>query len=77
MINFVYYIAPWRLAVASRGPWLSCLAVASWLSLLESLGCHRRCGRISYSLTALKLISRPLTEWVNAPTEMKSTPHSP
>ena len=25
---------------------------------------------------ALKLMSRPLTEWVNAPTEMKSTPHS-
>lgn len=25
---------------------------------------------------ALKLISNPLTEWVSAPTEMKSTPHS-
>ena len=25
---------------------------------------------------ALKLMSNPLTEWVNAPTEMKSTPHS-
>ena len=25
---------------------------------------------------ALKLMSKPLTEWVNAPTEMKSTPHS-
>ena len=73
MFNFVCYIALWRLAVAS---WLSCLAVVSWLSqtlqpyflLLDGF---------SYSLTALKLISRPLTEWVNAPTEMKSTPHSP
>ena len=65
MFNFVCYIALWR------------LAAASWLWRLECLGCHRRCSRISYSLTALKLISRPLTEWVNAPTEIKSTPHSP
>ena len=27
--------------------------------------------------TALKLMSRPLTEWVNAPTLIKSTPVSP
>ncbi len=27
-------------------------------------------------LTALKDMSNPLTEWVSAPTEIKSTPHS-
>lgn len=38
---------------------------------------RRTCNRmlICYQ-TALKLISNPLTEWVSAPTEMKSTPHS-
>lgn len=40
-----------------------------------------RCGPadsvgVNY-FAALKLMSSPLTEWVSAPTEMKSTPASP
>ncbi len=32
---------------------------------------------VGHGHTALKLMSRPLTLWVSAPTEMKSTPASP
>lgn len=76
MFNFVCYIALWRLAVASCR---RVLAVASRVSSLSQTlqPYFLLLDGFSYSLTALKLISRPLTEWVNAPTEMKSTPHSP
>ena len=37
-------------------------------------GIKQNCINQPLYLTALKLISRPLTEWVSAPTEMKSTP---